>query len=549
MEGLEFFFWESLAGLTIVSLAAFALTMLGQKGVAILKALYKERTHRIITSATMLSLTQSEGRGNHLIAHFIQATGKSEYARKFAYRSVLVDFVLTQLERHFPKMEVTSQECGIGNPYCHSIYKFISETAGEIFLSLNWESRKLWDSQKRVQYVGKKISVKDFVYPDERDEDNFIATTGVDIMYHANIDESDPDIAFILSLLDTAEIEAVNYEIGRSFASIYHLAYNGVMGYSLEASNQNIGLLDAKALNASYSEVAIAFKGGKYFVDMADGIGIMLSALKAGSGGITFRGVPGVGKTSLMQQLQLHLTLHEPNFRVIAITPAQAIELQQSAAQGSLIRLLGKDATNGIVNVFFIDEAESLLKKEESGIHSVESTFLLQLMNGGLQKQLNARVVMAINANPSQLIGAAFRSMRMAMDVELQALPKAQADTRVAQLRNQYADRVFDNKRYDMLVTEKNVLPDGTICAEAGFITLSDIYSCFIHQSQYAAIVAALKKYDKRPVMPVVTAESLRPKLVKKTAVVDIKTPISPATEMRIHHGGKSKKRKKRKSR
>ena len=306
--------------------------------------------------------------------------------------------------------------------------------------------------------------------------------------------------------------------------------------------------VDPSYTDLAYEPVEIEFAGETHKIGMGKALGIFEKIRNAGSN-IGIFGVPGCGKTSL-----LHHMATEVGKRYLIVPATTVAYLASESRVTQLIDALEEQKEYGNNVVLAIDEAETLLKSTPDGIHSQDTTFMLDLLAGTLRARLGVPVVLIFNAPLEKLNPALFRSNRLTL-VNLKPLGADRAKELVKYLNINLPGRSFDPIKFDKLLKTKNYLPGNVLIANEGEITLSDVYSCFIDIDVNALILAAIRdsvpsEEVKKMEQPVSALKTRIPKLVcgfaKSEEPNNSTVQPQPSTPQTTRHSWNKKRRDKK---
>jgi broad-specificity NMP kinase len=547
MENL--FFWETVAALAFFSALVLGVIFSMRLIIDAIKNMAsKGRKHKSILHTSGVLTDTGTGLRQEVIARFTEAHEHSELAVRSGYQPVLVDYLLERLRGTFT-IKSLSQICNLNSTYCNMI-NHLTDSEGNVFLlGLSWNDRQLFDSKGRLNYIGEQTP-SDFSFTGDEGEDRIILSNMAELAFPASLSETHPSLIEILNALKEGEMKSVQHEDKKpNQVKVFKLIYHRVTGYALAESKSTISTLSNRMLDLSYSDVEYDFMGKTHTMSMSKAIPVLIESLKLGENGLVF-GPPGVGKSTLLEQLQSRMANNE-DIRVIIMTPAQIRELQNSEAKTAFEAAL---SSTTVKNIIFIDEGETLLEKSANGLHTDDNSIILQMMSGGLQKALNCQLVIAFNANPEDLNKALFRKGRAGMIMNLKPLPAEKSNALLQEVKKLYPERTFDKEQYRKLLNEVNTSVDKSTYARAGFITLADLYSAFPHKSKHAAIVRALSNATGAPVEVIVEKIEKPASIVehrpgrpeRKLGVMPGAAPQKEQPAMRASSGGKLKNWNKR---
>lgn len=481
----ELFLGETLLFFLICILTVIGmLTLLRKLISSIINYRTESRTSAIIQTMGHPDIESNTG----LMTAWYNATNSGKNIRRRVAGKILTDYLMEQLNLYY-KVETYSSTCNMDQRSCHSILKLEKDNK-LTFLAMSWDIYDVVDGLNRPYYVFPAgVSPSTYSFKEEGNKSDIIViSTGVQYVSG----EADP---LLESILKNCMLQQTSYKDVSKAVRVFRLSKSGG-AYYLKSLFTKGSVMSENELNNSYSPVELEHEGSFYTIAMGKALPVITNIIEKG-GNIILFGLPGVGKTSLMAQIQAQLT-NGSNTRLILMTPAQIKELNSSSeAQSAFINALhndGLDEGNKTVNVIFIDEGESLLVKGEHGIHSMDNTIVLQMMSGQLQQQLNLRMVIAFNAQPSQLNAALFRRGRASVLVNMKPLSKEQAINKIELLKQSMPECTFDEQLFEKLLADENKLINGVEYAKAGEITLADVYSCMIPISTHDHLRKAIEQ-------------------------------------------------------
>lgn len=504
------------------------------------------RTNSLMQS---LSNTQAASQGviaSHLIQYFTEAQDSSSYEKIYLGNMYAADDLMTSLQMKYT-LEVVTKSCSYSDKSCTSIIKLIDKNGNTFFIQMSWTPYNIEDDKQRpvLKYTNSAREISDFMYYDKNyDREKVVVATSVDIIHGVGVDKEE-----LLNIIEDCEVENIYYQDFVKHTKIYRMVRDAKGNLTLKHTYQDVKMRDTEELNMMYSPVDIEFQGVTYSKGLGDAFKVAKTCIETGEN-IFFTGSPGTGKTTAMMQLMGELQ-QIPKTRIIMVTPSIFEELKSSEAQTALFDMFGYDSEDNTINVFFIDEAETLLRQDNEGFHSLNNTLMLQILSGDMGKQLNARMVLSFNAKPEQLNPALFRKGRYGMIFDLKPISKAQADKLVAQLKQELSDRVFDNKAYNKSLSEDSKLVNGVVYAETGTITIADVYACFVPKSKHHAIIEILreKKEIEKPIEVTTIPKKTKEELKDIMAITKAPLPELKAAVVNIPLKQEVKDKKKKKNR
>lgn len=504
------------------------------------------RTNSLMQS---LSNTQAASQGviaSHLIQYFTEAQDSSSYEKIYLGNMYAADDLMTSLQMKYT-LEVVTKSCSYSDKSCTSIIKLIDKNGNTFFIQMSWTPYNIEDDKQRpvLKYTNSAREISDFMYYDKNyDREKVVVATSVDIIHGVGVDKEE-----LLNIIEDCEVENIYYQDFVKHTKIYRMVRDAKGNLTLKHTYQDVKMRDTEELNMMYSPVDIEFQGVTYSKGLGDAFKVAKTCIETGEN-IFFTGSPGTGKTTAMMQLMGELQ-QIPKTRIIMVTPSIFEELKSSEAQTALFDMFGYDSEDNTINVFFIDEAETLLRQDNEGFHSLNNTLMLQILSGDMGKQLNARMVLSFNAKPEQLNPALFRKGRYGMIFDLKPISKAQADKLVAQLKQELSDRVFDSKAYNKSLSEDSKLVNGVVYAETGTITIADVYACFVPKSKHHAIIEILreKKEIEKPIEVTTIPKRTKEELKDIMEITKAPLPELKAVVVNIPPKQEVKDKKKKKNR
>ena len=482
------FFWEMVAAIAFTSLVVLLVAI----GATYIMRKVREMVHASKKNRSALTISKAQAEEgsstrSDLMLRFTEATESANFKMRTSYATHIADYVTNRLQNAF-KVEIASSICNINSSYCSTVYK-IQDTFGNImFLALSWGEADIKDNNGRPIYTSKQ-NLLDYAFTTEDDDSAVFFGNSVEFIYPATLSDDHESIQEILSCLSAAEVERVTYNDNNpNSIKIFNLDYYHNQGFSLGHSAQVIRPMNSRMLDLSYGAIKYEFGGKTHEIPVSKAFPVMLESLKLGENVLIY-GRMGTGKSTLADQLKVRLAADKA-VKIITMTPAQFAELRDSSAQTALANALDADEKN----IIFIDEAEALLAKGSEDVHTINSSLLLQMMSGTLQKTLNCQLVLSFNADPKDLDIALFRKGRAGVMIELTPIPRLKADALIEEIKHANLDRVFDKNKYAQILTTVNKAVDGSVYADVNEITLADMYDCFPHKSKFAALANALGK-------------------------------------------------------
>jgi hypothetical protein len=490
-------------------MAAFCLLILVTCVVVLTRIIMQELSKPKKSFMAYLGTAIQGVRGDEsLINRYIEVTGDSRYGATSLYKILVTERFLKLLQEKYPGCKVLSQVCDINRKNCEFTYE-VRAASGKVFiLRFNSEDSHLTDHKDRLRFIANGFNITDYEF--EKDKVNLIHSA--EVVHSADQKIDDDDFLDLVDVFEEACVQQVQYPLEMLSPVRLQRLSRTPFGLQVTPYSRDIIPQDAEMINLAYREVQVEFHGEKHSLPMNDAVDWMTSALLAGENVYMF-GQTGTGKTRLSEQLQLRLTQQERGANCIQVTTSMLQDIKSIGGLDAFINALSQSSEKGEKNILVFDEAESALEAGASGVHTELNSLMLQLLDGSIRRDLNLSCVLIFNAPPSSLNPIAFRRGRAGIIIELQALPKAQAEkfAKVLQSSNNVQNKVFDNKQFEKLADEANFLSNGVMYAGVNEITLADIYACFMDRDSRALLLDALRrkagieipKREKKKVVPV----------------------------------------------
>lgn len=491
-----------------------------------------KRLRNFVTSGTLASLAGEYVGIDALMAKFFQDQDETKF-RRSTYNSSLSASIFNEMLMKSFSVEIVSQICGWRSDQCENIIK-ITGRAGNTFYLMFRTGMHTWASSMRQQYK----MVEDNGLIPKIDEDNYFEIVqNLSLVHHVDIAQDNPDLEDLYSILSAAQVTYIPVQPSKTMSTNVYRFANGANGYYLQETDQKIKIYSEEMLNKSYVDLPIKYKGQEHTLAPYQAKNIAEIALMNNENVYIF-GQMGCGKTTFARQILANLESNHTGVRIISIPPAMLTVLQQPAAQAALIDLLntkqerfvydyeeGTDTVElvQVKNIIFIDEAESLLAQESSGLHTEVQAFLLNMMDGELRDTLNCQVILAFNREKEYLNPKVFRSKRAGMEFHMTPIPMDRAKELVKLLKIESPHMRFDAEKFHNFITDITLASDGKMYAAAGFTTLADVVSCFTHPEVDDAIITALRGLN----LPKMKKEEAKVQNLK--ALVEAVQKIPPA--------------------
>ena len=521
-----------------------------KKGIAPLFVRKTHRFERLLRTSDLVTHSGQYSTEQQLLTYFLQNEKTDRYKQEH-YKGILSAAIFrAALEKLF-KIEIISQVCEWDKSNCIHAIRCIAPGGNTFYMSFT-TNMLLWTGSRDLYKKTKEGSTK---VPLE--ENQFEAIRSITLLRGADIENTCADMVDLYNILEEAEITPIYPQVTRErVTNIVRFAYNSQLGYYLQETPQTIKLYPTEVVDASYNNMKISYQGIEQELLPSQAMEIARIALMNKRNLFTF-GVMGCGKTTWARQIMAGLE-DEDNVRLVSITPAMIGHLQNPQAQAELINLLSTKRelevfnydtqeyewkVEATLNIIFIDEAEVLLAKTDTGIHSEAQSFLLSMMDGELQDILNCRTILVFNKDKEALNPAIFRSMRGGLEFNVTPITMERAKTLVGLLKLENVKLRFDEQKFHNFITDVSRASDGTVYAAGGFTTLADVVSCFTEPELDDAIILALRgmsipKGAKKETpklqfklgnsLPTTKVAALRDPVVKESHVV--KEPTIKAT-------------------
>lgn len=437
---------------------------------------------------------------------------------------------IQKLKEYFT-VDITYAYCS-DKIYCNYMLKLVGKKGNTFFIIFNTTKQNVYNAKKEVKFVS------DIAFLEMLDEnDEFIMCTGVEYVRGAALAEDNEDLVALEAIINDCEISYRAIEEDEEYS---HRVYRFVKKqgqYSLVSTEVPVGILRKSMLDSMYSPMEVEFENSTYEFKAGDAVRIACDSILAGSH-LFLHGVMGGGKTSYASQVAARLSKRR-DVNIVMLSPSILRELQHADAQYGLLSAFAESTREGFVNVLVVDEAEALLKKAEDGIHTEDASFVLQLLSGDIGKQLNLRMIMTFNAEPNMLNDKLFRAGRKGLMFNVKPLKETQARELIEHIKVQIPEREFCTEKFEKTLSEENCAVSGIVYAEAGEITLADVYDCFVPRST-ATIIRQILEREKGESEPFTLGEvKLRRSIEDAPSIVEALPAPSPQKSWSEHKKGK----------
>ena len=416
---------------------------------------------------------------------------------------MLSEYFEKLLFEKFNKVGIAHEECSIpvdGEiPQCTKFYH-IDTSSGPIIVGGYFSSRDTHTKKGKMRLSHPLIE-------DYKSAKGEVAVmTGLTFAYTSSVSSECPELVTLRELISSAELAQHEdlMELGDNPTSrFFNFVKTADTGYTLQPYTRKIPRMSKALLSASYSPVNISYKDRSASIPMGDAIDLITATLGL-KGNISMFGPTGTGKSYLLDNIAR--IMGNKSSAVIFITPTMAADLQKTEVLPFLLKeITALREDHGLEPVLCIDEAESLLRKSSDGIHTVDNSFMLSLLDGAIQKMFGCVTLMTFNCRPEDLNPALFRAMRMQMVIHLDQISDIQPLIDI--LREQNPLMAFDSSKAAILAEQKQV-------------SLAEVYGLFTSPSKDMLLEDLL---DKALGVP----KKVKPPVIKPPSI----TPPSVATE------------------
>lgn len=433
-------------------------------------------------ASTAIFRTLSKDSRNEVVDMWASIVG-GPYNSKINDNSFVVDKFFSMLQLNF-KGEFCTRLCTDRNS-CNTIYK-ITEGQKIALISVNYSEQLV------VDHKGRDAFKANFDISEYAQNDKVSLAYGYELV--SDLDYNDPFILNIQGLVKECEAERIFYFNETSATvTLYKLKF-GAMGIRFDPFKLELPEFTTDYMDAAYSDAKVEYGGESHGLKMSKIFNLVKKTIAMG-GNISIFGSPGSGKTTLLENLAASLTRGTERYKVLMVPANVVAALKSPDNVAALINEVAQEREMGYKVILIIDEAEMLLAKSENGVHSENNTFMLQLLDGTLKKELGVATVLVFNTKIENLNPALFRAMRMAMvPIYLTPLDEDRARNLVKQLKRSLPGKVFDSAKFESILKNENALTDGTVYANQGEISLADVYSCFLDQDFRAMLLSYIRE-------------------------------------------------------
>lgn len=482
--------------------------------VLLMKRLLAQKA-KVMSGVAFRALAQNSS--SPVIEMWVSTYGANHNAL-FMNKTISTARFLNILQEQYPKSTFVTRSCSMYGNTCNTIFKVEGENDQTCLISLNW-SDHIFKDANTAAYTA-KFELEDYLTEDGKLTVSYTTELVSDYSHESSF------IQFILDAVKASEIERIYVDMKPDHTVLYklHVSKGDV---DLRPFKIPIHTLHSRYLNLAYEPVEIQFEGENHSIPMSELFSVLESTIELSSNAAIF-GIPGSGKTVLVEGLAKHLS-EELGYKVIMVPANVVSNLLDPAACAQFVSIIQFEKERGNEVVLIIDEAESLVAKNESGIHSEASTLMLQLLDGTLKRELNIPVVMVFNTKIENLNPAVFRAQRMAqIPIVLKPLKEERARLLVEYLKVHLPGKSFDSKTFELKLKQQNTMSDGTIYAEAGYISLADVYSTFLDQDRRVLISTILRRTSEKTISAKPAKEAITPKIKVLPIPEQVATEVAP---------------------
>lgn len=497
--------------------------------------------NRIMTDTHIMGQFRSE---EALKAIFSKVNNDSKY-KKISIGigdRLLTKLLFKELSKSFKDITIHKEECSIilddlDDRSCSNVLG-LNTKDGQILLHFEYHGISLMRKHRKNDIAwhlpNPEESIADYCKDGE-----FDSSYGCSIIYPASMSMESPAMISLMQAISNSKLEYIDEPEDEETTRVIHYVLSKKDNQLvILPQSRNVTPIGDKLLDLSYSKLDFEYAGKEYSLPMSKSVDLMANIFVRNGESVSIFGAMGTGKTTLADELSRKLA-NSHNTVIVYMPPQVFKDLNNLETIGQLQAAVQNFKENGQRIVFFIDEAEQLLKSTNDSIHSIEASTMLSIMDGTMQKLLNCNFVLTFNAPIEVLNKAAFRPGRMGLIVKLDNLSVDQVTGLIEELKVRNAHMVFDEQKWQKLRNSGKGTPN-----------LAEIYSCFYPKSKQRKIEALLEELGlegmPKPIKPAV------PNIVPPSAP---RVNVPPATQQIVeipqasnpqpnhHHHGSGKKK------
>jgi hypothetical protein len=385
-------------------------------------------------------------------------------------------------------------KCFRGDEYC--------------YLRVNFSQRHAYhkgDTTKPI-YSADNFVVEHFV----SQEDNFNVLTfsefGEAIKIIVPAEQSNMKIDLIVEALERSKVLHTTYDEEVSdIAHVFKMTLSPNGAYVFKA----IEMSAAQVANASYfyEDVAMTYEGNELNLPAESVIALGATSLLNG-GSVTLFGAAGCGKTSLATAIARTCS-YVKEVDVILLDAGIVSSLRDSNKRIMFESAL--ENLSGDRKIFFVDEAETILKKTGDA-HSEDNTFALSFLDGLNSSVYKTSMLMTFNAPPEDLNAKIFRSGRINYSFSMKPITEERARRLVNHVKTlaKYQNHIFSSSKFEEYLKDTSTLPGEKLpYAPTGTTTVADVMSCFINKNEHEMLTTELQKILANPAYAIELVENI----------------------------------------
>ena len=463
---------------------------------------------------------------NPVIEKWVTRHGTSTHALTTT-ATIASDKLLEDLKLTFPESEFLERLC-VDQRSCNTIFA-VKQGEQEVLLSINWSSHETSDAQDRPYFTASEFEIDNFIQ-----EGRMSIGYGTEVV--SDLDYNDPMVKNILAIIKQSRVDRQYYFDDKEEVTTLHRLQFWMDTITFSPYKVPTSDYSAEYIDTAYAAADVAYEGEKHSLKMSSVLNLVQKTIELKKNVCLF-GTPGTGKTTLLEAIAARLTSDSRRYMPLFLPAATVSQLRDTQTMAKFVEEVKRQQENGREIVLMLDESEILLAASTNGIHTSDATFMLNFLDGTTSRELGIATILVFNAPIEKLNPAVFRSMRMGMiPIHLGPLAETQARALVLKLKRTLPGKIFDAKAFEKVLRETNRMTDGTTYAEAGYMSLADIYACFLDQDYRAMLLSFIRKESMGTETPqkvaAPVASPVKVKRIKLTAPQqkeDVAAPAVPA--------------------